>query len=182
MTMAPILPRQIKTDRLLLRPTCIADADRACEIQADWHVTRMLRLVPFPPEIEEIRHWFGGHQREWDDGRAYRFAVMLDERMIGLVDIDTIAERRGTLGYWLDRAAWGRGYAFEAAHAVIGFATDELPLIELKAGHAEDNPASGRILAKLGFRFLDRVQRFSRPRNATIWQHRYARQILRHPI
>ena len=171
--MAPIPPRAIHTDRLLLRPTCLTDADRAFAIQSDWEVTRMLRLVPFPPDIEEIRQWFAGHAREWESGRAFRFAVVRDGCMIGLADIDTIAERAGTLGYWLDRAAWGHGYATEAAQAVVRFAADELRLLKLKAGHAEDNPDSGRILTKLGFRFLDTVQRSSRPRNADIRQHRY---------
>jgi [ribosomal protein S5]-alanine N-acetyltransferase len=181
LTMAPIPPRAISTDRLLLRPTTVADADRAFQIQSDWEVTRMLRLVPFPPDIGEIRQWFAGHAGEWETGRAVRFAMVRDGRMIGLVDIDTIAERMGTLGYWLDRAAWGHGYATEAAQAVIRLAADELHLVQLKAGHAEDNPASGRILTKLGFRFLDTVQRFSRPRNATIWQRRYRRTLRDEP-
>src|SRR5262245_25856997 len=123
--MAPIPPRAIQTGRLLLRPTCLADADRAFEIQGDWNVTRMLRLVPFPPEIEEIRQWFAGHCGEWETGRAFRFAVVRDGRMIGLVDIDTVAQQAGTLGYWLDRDAWGHGYASEAAQAVLRFAADE---------------------------------------------------------
>jgi RimJ/RimL family protein N-acetyltransferase len=171
--MPAIPPRSITTNRLLLRPTSSADADRAFDIQTDWEVTRMLRLVPFPPDIEEIRQWFAGHQREWDIGRAYRFAVVLDGRMIGLADIDTITERQGTLGYWLDRAAWGHGYAFEAAQALLRFAADDIRLLRLKAGHAADNPASGSILTRLGFRPVETVRRFSRPRNADIQQHRY---------
>lgn len=141
----------------------------------------MLRLVPFPPDVEDIRQWFAGHGSEWQSGRAFRFAAVRDGRMIGLVDIDTIAERAGTLGYWLDRAAWGHGYASEAAHAVMRFAAEEPRLAELKAGHAKDNPASGHNLAKLGFHFLDAVQRFSRPRNATIWQRRYIRMLCEEP-
>lgn len=171
--MPAIPPCSIMTDRLLLRPTSRADADRAFQIQTDWEVTRMMRLVPFPPDIEELRQWFAGHQREWDIGRAYRFAVVLDGRMIGLADIDTIAERQGTLSYWLDRATWGHGYAFEAAQALLRFAAYDIRLLRLKAGHAADNPASGGILTRLGFRRVETVRRFSRPRNADIQQHRY---------
>ena len=54
--------------------------------------------------------------------------------MIGMVDIDGISEREGTLGYWLDLAAWGRGYAFEAADAVTRFAFEDLGLTRLAAG------------------------------------------------
>ena len=93
--------------------------------------------------------------------------------MIGMVDIDGIAKHEGTLGYWLDWAAWGRGYAFEAARAVTHFAFEDVGLSSLKAGHADDNPASGRILTKLGFTLVDTVQSFSRPRGENIARRRY---------
>jgi [ribosomal protein S5]-alanine N-acetyltransferase len=173
MTTSPMPPRSMKTGRLVLRPTRRSDADRAVEIQTDWEVTRMLRMASFPPDRQEIRRWFADHQREWLAGEAYRFAVELEGQMVGVVDVDGIAEREGSLGYWLDRAAWGRGYAFEAAHAVTRFVFEDVGLSRLRAGHAHDNPASGRVLAKLGFSRLDTVQRFSRPRGENIMQRRY---------
>jgi [ribosomal protein S5]-alanine N-acetyltransferase len=148
-------------------------------MQTDWEVTRMLRMASFPPDRQEIKRWFADHQREWLIGEAYRFAVELEGRMVGVVDIDGIAGREGSLGYWLDRAVWGRGYAFEAAHAVTRFAFEDVGLSKLKAGHAHDNPGSGRVLTKLGFRLLDIVQRFSRPRGENIIQRRYVLTSLR---
>jgi [ribosomal protein S5]-alanine N-acetyltransferase len=174
-----LIPPFTETDRLLLRPTRVADADRAFEIQTDWEVTRMLSLASFPPDRQEIERWFADHPREWEADHAYRFAVVLEEKMIGVVDIDGIGEREGTLGYWFDRAVWGRGYAFEAAHAVTRFAVGNACLLKLKAGHARDNPASGRILTKLGFSRLDIVQLFSRPRNEYISQCRYVQTLHR---
>jgi len=171
--MSSIPLRTIRTNRLLLRPTRVADADRAFEIQTDWQVTRMLRLASFPPDRQEVTQWFADHERQWLAGEAYRFAVNLGGRMIGLVDVDGIREREGSLGYWLERAAWGLGYAFEAAHAVTRFAFEDIGLASLRAGHAHDNPASGQVLAKLGFARLDMVQRFSQPRGEYIAHHRY---------
>ncbi|TAJ89225.1 GNAT family N-acetyltransferase [Reyranella sp.] len=170
------IPREpLKTDRLLLRPTSATDAERAFEIQSDWEVTRMLALASFPPNRQEIERWFADHPNEWAAGDAYRFAVLLDGKMVGLVDVDGIGEGCGSLGYWFDRAAWGQGYAFEAARAVTRFACGELGLLKLIAGHAHDNPASGRVLAKLGFRRLNTVELFSRPRNEYISQCLYER-------
>ena len=171
--MSSIPLRSIRTDRLFLRPTCGSDVDRVFEIQADWDVTRMLSMTPFPPDRQEINAWFADHERQWLAGEAYRFAVTLESRMIGLVDIDAIAEREGSLGYWLDRTAWGNGYAFEAAQAVTRFAFGDLGLDGLRARHAHDNPASGRVLAKLGFTRLDTVRLFSRARGESIEQYRY---------
>jgi len=171
--MSSIPPRSISTDRLFLRPTCELDADRAFEIQADWEVTRMLSMASFPPDGQQIKQWFADHAREWLTGEAYRFAVNLESRMIGVVDVDGIAECEGSLGYWLDRAAWGHGYAFEAARAVTRFAFEDLGLTALRAGHAADNPTSGRVLSKLGFALLNTVQLFSRPRGQSVAQYRY---------
>jgi RimJ/RimL family protein N-acetyltransferase len=150
MTMVPIPPGSLKTARLLLRPTRAADADRAFEIQTDWEVTRMLSLASFPPDRQEIERWFADHPREWKAGHAYRFAVVLEERLIGLVDIDGIGERAGSLGYWFDRAVWGHGYALEAARAVTRFAAGDAGLVKLKAGHAHDNPPPDVSLPSLG--------------------------------
>jgi ribosomal-protein-alanine N-acetyltransferase len=167
----------LQTERLILRPTSAADAGRVIEIHGDWEVTRMLASASFPPDVQEIERWFADHPCEWMMGRAYRFAVLLDDRMVGLVDIDGIDASEGSLGYWLDRAVWGRGYAFEAAHALTRFAVEQLHLRRLTAGHAHDNPASGRILTRLGFTHLDIIELFSRPRNEKISQWRYVKTM-----
>jgi len=163
----------ITTKRLSLRPSTAADAERAFEIQSDWAVTQMLRMASFPPDRAEIGTWFADHPREWAAGEAYRFATFLDGRMIGLVDLDEIADGEGELGYWFEQAAWGQGFAAEAAAAVVRFAFSEAGLQSLRSGHAADNVASGRVLERLGFRLLDQVERSSRSRGETILQCRY---------
>ncbi|MDH6233869.1 ribosomal-protein-alanine N-acetyltransferase [Mesorhizobium soli] len=174
MNASPIPPCRIATERLVLRPTNVSDAERAFEIQSDWEVTRMLRMVSFPPDGAEISHWFADHEREWMAGEAYRFAVELQDRLIGIVDVDGISGREGELGYWFERASWGRGYALEAAQAVVQFAFSRIGLSKLRSGHAADNPASGKVLRKLGFRPLDSVRAVSRSRGQEIMQQRYS--------
>ncbi|WP_244494786.1 GNAT family N-acetyltransferase [Bosea sp. Root483D1] len=163
----------ITTKHLNLRPSTAADAQRAFEIQSDWDVTRMLRMASFPPDRAEVEGWFADHPREWVAGEAYRFAVEHEGRMIGLVDIDEIAGGEGELGYWFERTAWGQGFASEAARAMVRFAFTELELSALRSAHAADNAVSGRVLAGLGFRLLDKVERHSRSRGETVLQCRY---------
>jgi len=55
------------------------------------------------------------------------------------------------LGYWIARMHWNRGYALEAGQHMVQIARTKLKLIELSAGYFIDNPASGRVLEKLGF-------------------------------
>jgi RimJ/RimL family protein N-acetyltransferase len=54
------------------------------------------------------------------------------------------------LGYWIARQHWGKGFATEAGRALIDIAR-ALKLPRLEASHFLDNPASGRVLEKLGF-------------------------------
>lgn len=173
MTRASIARKSIVADRLILRPTTTGDADRAVEIQSDWDVARMLRMATFPPNRQEMQAWFADHQREWQAGEAYRFVAELDGRVIGVADLDNIERSQGELGYWFEKSAWGHGYAFEAARALVQFGFRDVGLIQLKAGHAADNPASGRVLSKLGFKLLDRVETTSRSRGHSIEQCRY---------
>jgi [ribosomal protein S5]-alanine N-acetyltransferase len=170
---APIAPRRVATARLLLRPTDASDAERAFEIQSDWDVTRMLSMASFPPDLDAIRRWFSDHPREWAAGEAYRFAVELCGRLIGVVDIDEVRRGEGELGYWFERAAWGHGYASEAAQAAVRFAFCDAGLSMLRSGHAVDNAASASVLLKLGFRPVDTVQRASRSRGETVVRRRY---------
>lgn len=141
----------LTTPRLVLRPSDASDAARGIAIQSSWNVTRMLRMARFPPDHDAMNRWFADHPREWTAGRAYRFAIERDGAMIGLCDLDEIADGAADLGYWLDESAWGRGYATEAARAVIDFAFATLDLVCLRSGHAEDNAPSGHVLTKLGF-------------------------------
>lgn len=171
--MSLISPHQIVTERLVLRPTAASDAERAFEIQSDWEVTRMLRMAAFPPDREDIQSWFADHRREWVAGEAYRFAVELQGRLIGVVDVDEISQQEGDLGYWFEQASWGHGYAREAAQAVVDFAFGNVRLRELRSGHAVENAASGNVLLKLGFRPLDIVRVASRPQGQEIQQKRY---------
>jgi ribosomal-protein-alanine N-acetyltransferase len=163
----------LKTRRLVLRPSAEEDARRAFEIRSDWEVSRMLRLAAFPPTHEETLRWFRQHQREWADGKAYRFAILDQGRMIGLVDIDGVANDEGVLGYWLEQAAWGQGFAFEAAAAVVRFAFETIGLSSVRAAHASDNEASGAVLQQLGFTRVSSEKRFSHSRREELTQVLY---------
>lgn len=173
MSVTSIPPCRIATARLVLRPTEPSDAERAFEIQSDWSVTRMLRMASFPPKRDEISRWFADHPREWIAGEAYRFAIELGGRVIGVVDIDEIGRGEGELGYWLEPASWGQGYGLEAAQAALRFAMSDIGLSKLRSGHAADNSASGNVLLKLGFRPLDTVRVLSHSRGEEITQRRY---------
>lgn len=146
------LDHQLCGLRLMLRRLTPADAPAVHAILADWRVARMLRRATFPLTPDQTASWLSQHEREWRSGRAYRFAVLLDNQVVGCPDIADIDGGVGELGYWFDPAFWGQGFAGEAARLVRDFARDVLALRGLRAGHAIENAASGRILLRLGFK------------------------------
>ena len=168
------LDLRLETTRLTLRRFLVGDAERVSEITANWNVARMLRLAPYPQAVDETGAWLASHESEWVAGEAYRFAIVEDGVVIGCADIDGIARGLNVIGYWLDERCWGRGLATEAATAVRDFAFGVLGLDRLTSGHAFDNPGSGHVLEKLGFRWTDDTTVWSLPRQAPIVQRRYA--------
>lgn len=163
----------IDTARLRLRPLWPTDAERVAEILSHPDVGWMIRQIPLPYPPDEARKWLDTHADERASGHAYRFGAILEGRLIGCADIDGIEDRAGELGYWFDPACWGHGYAFEAADAVVHFAFADLGLQRITATHAHDNPRSGRLLLKLGFRETGRRAAWSNSRRQPIEQVRY---------
>ncbi len=159
---------RLATARLSLRPFEPADAQRLVEIQSNWNVTRMLRLAPWPATLEAMAEWVDVHGQEWRAGQAYRFACVLDGQVIGCADIDAIKAGGAELGYFFDEAHWGKGYAREAAGAVRDFAFETVGVDHLVAGHAAENPASGKVLQALGFRYIGEVDKFSKPHGCDV--------------
>jgi RimJ/RimL family protein N-acetyltransferase len=169
----------LSTKRLVLRPFEVSDAERVLQIQQNWNVTRMLRMAPWPQTLDLTRAWLASHAEEWRAGTGYRFALVHAGDVLGCADVDEVVRRdteggEGVIGYWLDETAWGQGFASEAARAVIDFAFGQLGLSRLTSGHAADNPASGRVLKKLGFRRIGETRVWSNPRGEEIQQVRYA--------
>lgn len=96
--MQPVPQLALKITQLVLRPSAEEDASRAFEIRWDWEVSALLGLATFSPTYEDILRWFRQHQREWANGKAHRFAILDQGRMVGLVDIESVMDGEGALG------------------------------------------------------------------------------------
>jgi RimJ/RimL family protein N-acetyltransferase len=153
------------TERLLLRPGWTEDAPALHRAIADEGVVRNLATAPWPYRPEDAIDFLA---RERDPREPAMLIFRRGEgapELIGGIGFGRTAEGGIEFGYWLARHAWGRGYATEAGRAVIANARHSLRLERLEAGYFVDNPASGRVLEKLGFRPTGRtVPRFSQGR------------------
>jgi RimJ/RimL family protein N-acetyltransferase len=141
-----------RTERLLLRPGWAEDAPALARAIADETVVRNLATAPWPFVLEDAEAFLAAPRdpampsflitvRRTDGPPTIVGACGLSRRPSGAVE----------LGYWIARPFWNQGFATEAGRALIDIART-LKLPRLEASHFVDNPASGRVLEKLGFR------------------------------
>ncbi|WP_286828551.1 MULTISPECIES: GNAT family N-acetyltransferase [Kordiimonas] len=145
---------ELKTDRLTLRFPAKDDAEAIQQALDDFDVVRMLQVVPYPYTLEMAHDFIGLIQDEWEKNASYIAAVIAPSGLVGLAgahhwDKD---KKQVELGYWFARKAWGNGYATEAAKAVCDFAFDHWPIDKIIVSVFDDNPASKRVVEKLGFK------------------------------
>jgi len=137
---------------LTLRPAWPEDAPALAHAINHEAIARMLMRVPHPYDTADADA-FCALPRGPHEPRFLIFAHTAGApALIGGIAIDELDGGDMLFGYWLTPAAWGRGYATEAGRAVIDMARHALPLRQLNAWHFADNPASGAVLRKLGFR------------------------------
>jgi len=140
------------TERLLLRPGWIEDASALARAIGEREIVRNLARVPWPYSVEQAEAFLSLPQ----DPLRPSFVICLrtNGKIIGGIGLSGDVEPE--LGYWIARSQWGCGYATEAGRAVLALADASLRLPRIKSRHAIDNPASGSVLRKLGFRCTGR--------------------------
>ena len=142
-----------RTERLLLRPGWAEDAPALFAAIADEGVVRNLARAPWPYALADAEAFLA---REGDPRHPASLVFARTRgapRLIGVVGISPADDEPGAveLGYWVARPHWGLGYATEAARAMTDFARLGLGHDRIVASHYLDNPASARVLTKLGF-------------------------------
>ena len=139
-----------RTERLLLRPGWAEDAPALAMAIADEMIVRNLATAPWPYRLRDAEAFLAQPR----DPVLPSFLIF--ERtdgapnLVGSCGLGRRPSGAVELGYWISRPYWGRGYATEAATALIDIART-LGLSQLEGSHFVDNPASARVLEKLGF-------------------------------
>lgn len=139
-----------RSERLFLRPAFPEDSRAVYHGICDAGVVSMLSRAPWPYRMEDAEEFCA----RVVPAREPRFLITLpDEPGAPVVGCIGLHEDEGQIemGYWLARDHWGQGYASEAGRGVIEIARG-MGHRRLVAGHYLENPASGRVLRKLGFR------------------------------
>ena len=139
-----------RTPRLTLRPGWPEDAPALAHAIAHEDVAMKLARLPWPYTVKHAQAWLDA-EPEPDNVPLLIFSHESEQpELIGGTGLHPQGDEL-EIGYWLTPSAWGRGYATEAGRAVVDMARHALGRKRLVSGHFLDNPASGRVLRKLGF-------------------------------
>ena len=139
-----------RTPRLLLRPGFPEDAPALAGAISDRMIARNLAVVPWPYTLRDAEAFLASPRDpilpsflifERTDGAP---------RLVGSCGLGRRPSGAVEMGYWISRPYWGQGFATEACGALIEIART-LGLTSLEGSHFIDNPASARVLEKLGF-------------------------------
>ena len=151
---------RIETTRLILRRPKMSDARLIALYAGDIDIARMTATVPHPYPKPAAEMWVMIQNiRSRHSSNAHLIIDMKSDEddhptMCGMAGLF----RRSTkspleIGYWIAKPYWGKGFATEAGQGLIDYARNEMKATQIIAGHNEDNPASGKVLEKLGFHY-----------------------------
>jgi len=146
---------ELRTDHLLLRPFTVADAPAVQQLAGDRDVASTTLNIPHPYEDGMAEEWINTHPKQFKRGEAVIFAIVLrkDNLLIGAISLSINQQHENAeLGYWVGKPYWNNGYCTEAAKAVLHYGFTALGLNRIYAHHLSHNPASGRVMEKLGMK------------------------------
>ena len=138
-----------------MRPFQPEDSAQVQTICSERDIAAFTRTIPHPYPEGAAAAWIGVLDDGWRSGKAAVFAMTVRDtgQVVGAVGLTIDAENENAeLGYWVAKPKWGRGYASEAARAIVDFGFHQLGLNRIFAHHMLKNPASGRVMEKIGMR------------------------------
>ena len=139
------------TERLVMRAPHEGDIADLVELADNRHVAQMLARMPHPYGEAEARA-FLAMTKSRRAGVAYALTLAGSDTFVGCAGLNT-TDRGLELGYWIGEPHWKRGYATEAAHALVDLAFQKTSIQVLHASTRVINPASRRVIHKCGFQY-----------------------------
>jgi len=146
----------LESEHLVLRRPELSDAAAVQEFLQERQIAANTLHIPFPYPKGAAEAWVARTQSAYDAGEACSFAIVLkdEDLLIGAVALKLDLEhRRGELGYWIGKPYWNQGYASEASQRLVSYGFDVLGLNRIHATYFADNPASERVMQKIGMRY-----------------------------
>jgi RimJ/RimL family protein N-acetyltransferase len=141
----------LETERLVLRAPRPEDAKAIATLANDRRIAENTVRIPHPYTLPDA-HAFLTSANTTDDEIVLVITAQAGA-VLGACGIAKLDGKQPEIGYWLGVPFWGKGYATEAARAVIDHAFGDLGYEHLLGGARVSNPASRRVLEKCGFQW-----------------------------
>jgi len=138
------------TARLILRAPRLGDAKAIAALANDRHIAENTARIPHPYKLGDAKAWIGGANTNSDEEQYV--ITLADGTLVGACGIEQ-PDGMPSIGYWLGRPFWRKGYATEAVRALIDHAFGDLEHEELHASARVTNPASRHVIEKCGFQW-----------------------------
>jgi [ribosomal protein S5]-alanine N-acetyltransferase len=146
----------LQTERLILRPYALSDIPALLPLIGSREVAATTLRIPHPYTESYAQEFINGAQADLSSGKGLRLGSVVRENgpLCGGIGMRIEPDHRhAELGYWIGPPYWGNGYATEAATAVLKYGFETLGLHRIFASHSTNNPASGKVLQKIGMRY-----------------------------
>lgn len=143
----------LQTERLTLRPFHLDDAPIVRKLAGAREIASVTQNIPHPYEEGMAEAWISTHQPLFEEGKLCNFAIVVRDgaQLVGAIGLNVSRlHNKAELGYWIGVPYWRLGYCTEAAQAVIRYGFRVMGLNRILARHLKRNPASGRVMQKLG--------------------------------
>ena len=145
----------LQTERLTLRLHTPSDIPALMPVIGAREIAATTLRIPHPYTESDAQDFIAGTQEELLNSSSLRLGIVVRESgtLCGGAGLRIEPDhRRAELGYWIGVPYWGKGYATEAARAVVQYGFETLQLHRTFASHFANNLASARVLRKIGMR------------------------------
>ncbi|MBZ9535551.1 GNAT family N-acetyltransferase [Cytobacillus oceanisediminis] len=158
--------KMITTERLVIRLFHESDVVNVANLCNNYNIYKNTLYLPYPYSVDDAKSWIQNHLENYNNEMSYEFAITDKENgeLYGAIALLSNQKfNNGEIAYWIGEEFWGNGYATEAAQAILWFAFNEKHLHKVFARYFKTNPASGRVMQKLGMReegvLIDQVKK-----------------------
>jgi RimJ/RimL family protein N-acetyltransferase len=169
----------LETKRLIMRPPHREDVEDLAIIANDRDIAEMTSRMPHPYSQDDAIAFIDGFEDGRYEGCIYAITIADSGRLIGMGAVENRSRFGGLeIGYWMGKPYWGKGFATEAASALVDLAFRVTETDTVLAACRTNNPASRRVLQKQGFQLLglDEMDSLAAGR-VPIERHRLDREV-----
>jgi len=151
----------LMTERLILRPFELCDAPDVQRLAGSREVAATTINIPHPYEDGVAEAWIASHPERFAKGEVVNYAICERKggNLVGAITLFFQSEhQRAEIGYWIGKQYWGKGFCSEAAREVVRYGFEQRGLNRVHAHYLGNNPASGRVMEKIGMKCEGRLR------------------------